>query len=247
MPEFRSVIDGPAMQARHRLTADQYQQTFDQLGAQGYRLVHVAGYDVDGADHYVAMWFLGGGPAWQARHRLTAGEYQQTFDELGAQGYRLIDVSGYAINGEDHYAGIWLQAGGPAWQARHRLTAGEYQQTFDELGAQGYRLVHVSGYVVNGQDRYAGIWIQEDGPAWQARHRLTADEYQQTFDELGAQGYQLMQVCGYSLNGRDFYAARWQLQQGTWQSWVALSGDDYQTRLEDLGSRGFRLVDVSGY
>ncbi|MGW1681430.1 hypothetical protein, partial [Saccharopolyspora sp. NPDC002376] len=49
---------------------------------------------------------------------------------------------------------------------------------------QGFRLVDVSGYG-NSRDRYAAIWEQRSGPAWQARHGLTADQYQQTFNELG--------------------------------------------------------------
>jgi hypothetical protein len=31
---------------------------------------------------------------WQARHRLTADEYQSAFDGIGLAGYRLADLSG---------------------------------------------------------------------------------------------------------------------------------------------------------
>ena len=44
------------------------------------------------------------------------------------------------------FAAIWEQTGGPEWQARHGLTAAQYQLTFDQLGTQGYRLIDVSGY-----------------------------------------------------------------------------------------------------
>ncbi|MGW1681429.1 hypothetical protein, partial [Saccharopolyspora sp. NPDC002376] len=96
-------------------------------------------------------------------------------------------MSGYEVNGQDRYAAIWEQSSGPAWQARHGMTADQYQQTFNELVGQGFRLVNISGYEVNGQDRYAAIWEQSSGPAWQARHGMTADQYQQTFNELVGQ------------------------------------------------------------
>jgi len=48
---------------------------------------------------------------WQARHGLTSAQYQATFDELLSQGYRLVQVSGYSVNGEDRYAAIWEQRG----------------------------------------------------------------------------------------------------------------------------------------
>ena len=44
------------------------------------------------------------------------------------------------------------------WQARHGMTSPEYQQAFDDLKGQGYRLVEVSGYSVGAQDLYAAIW-----------------------------------------------------------------------------------------
>jgi len=48
----------------------------------------------------------------------------------------------------------------PAWQARHGLTSTEYQATFNQLVAEGYRLELVNGYSVGGQDRIAAIWTK---------------------------------------------------------------------------------------
>jgi hypothetical protein len=193
--------EGPAWQARHGITAAQYQQIFNDLGAQGYRLIQISGYTVRGQDRFAAIWEQRGGPAWQARHDLTAAQYQQTFNELGTQGYRLTHIYGHTNGGADRYAAIWEQSDGPSWQARHGLTAEQYQQTLNELGSQGYRLIKVSGYGGDGMDRFAAIWEQRGGPAWQARHGLTASQYQETFDELGTQGYRLLCVSGYESHG----------------------------------------------
>ena len=43
-------------------------------------------------------------------------------------------------------AAIWEQRDGPPLQARHGLNAAQFQQTFDELLSQGFRLTQVSGY-----------------------------------------------------------------------------------------------------
>jgi hypothetical protein len=59
--------------------------------------------------------------------------------------------------------------------------------------------VDVSGYSVDGQDRYAAIWEADLGPAFTARHGLDSDEYQQTLDQLVAQGFRLTDVSGYSV------------------------------------------------
>ncbi|MFC0666201.1 trypsin-like peptidase domain-containing protein [Azotobacter chroococcum] len=202
--------EGPAWQARHGLTSAQYQQVFNELPGQGFRLTNVSGYAVGGQDLYAAIWEQREGPAWQARHGLTSTQYQQAFDELAGQGFRLTDVSGYAVGGQDLYAAIWEQREGPAWQARHGLTSAQYQQVFNELAGQGFRLTNVSGYAVGGQDLYAAIWEQREGPAWQARHGLTSTQYQQAFDELARQGFRLTDVSGYAVGNQDLYAALWE-------------------------------------
>jgi len=128
------------------------------MARQGYRLVHVNGYTAGGQDRYAAIWEKSAGPAWVARHGLSSAQYQQAFDDMAKQGYRLIDVSGYAAGNEARYAAIWEKSTGPVWMARHGLTAAQYQQTFNDLGKQGFRLVHVAGYSVGSQDLYAALW-----------------------------------------------------------------------------------------
>jgi hypothetical protein len=239
---------GPAWQARHGLSSANYQKTFDQLVAQGYRLVEVSGYEVGGDVLYAAIWEQRPGPAWQARHGLTGADYQKTFDELVAQGYRLVEVSGYAVGGDARYAAIWEQRPGPAWQARHGLTGADYQKTFDDLVAKGYRLIDVSGYTIGNEPRYAAIWEQSAGPAWQARHGLTGADYQKTFDDLVAKGYRLTEVSGYGVGGDPHFAAIWEQRPGpAWQARHGLSGVDYQLTFDELLAQGYRLVDVSGY
>jgi hypothetical protein len=188
---------GPAWQARHGLSSAQYQQVFDSLAQQGYRLVEISGYSVADQATYAAIWEQRQGPAWVARHGLTAEQHQQEFDRLSREGYRLVDISGYAVGGRARYAAIWEQRQGPAWVARHGLTSAQYQETFDRLAREGYRLVDVSGYNVDGEDRYAAIWEQGQGPAFVARHGLLSDAYQEEFTNLARDGYRLTRVSGY--------------------------------------------------
>jgi hypothetical protein len=201
---------GPAWVARHGLSSAQYQQAFDDMAKQGYRLVRVSGYEVGGQDHYAAIWQKSGGPAWVARHGLSSAQYQQAFDDMARQGYRLIHVNGYTAGGQDRYAAIWEKSAGPAWVARHGLSSAQYQQAFDDMAKQGYRLIDVSGYAAGNEARYAAIWEKSAGPVWMARHGLTAAQYQQTFNDLGKQGFRLVHVAGYSVGSQDLYAALWQ-------------------------------------
>ena len=148
--------------ARHNLTGAQYQAAFDEFTGQGFALDWVSGYFDGVQDLYAAIWRKSPiVPAWQARHGLTADEYQAFFDEVTAQGYKPLVVSGYGDGAQDRYAAIFRKiTDAPVCEAHHGLTSNQYQATFDELVAQGFRLELVSGYSVGGQDRFAAIWTK---------------------------------------------------------------------------------------
>lgn len=103
-------------------------------------------------------------------------------------------MSGYEADGQDRYAAILEQREGPPFAARHGLSADDYQRAFDELIGQGFRPVKISGYAIDGQERFAAIFEQRDGPRFVARHGIGGDEYQRTFDDLVAQGFRLVET-----------------------------------------------------
>ncbi|MFE9629373.1 hypothetical protein [Streptomyces sp. NPDC006527] len=147
---------------------------------------------------FAAIWEQSPGPSFHAMHGLTSGQYQQRFNDLVGQGFRPVHVSGYSNGGVDLFAAIFEQRPGPAFQARHGLTANQYQQTFNDLVGQGFRPVDVNGYLsAGGGERFTAIFEQRPGAAFQARHGLTAGQYQQTFNDLVGQGFRLLHVSGY--------------------------------------------------
>jgi hypothetical protein len=192
--------DGPDWTARHDMTAAEYQQEFDDLADQGYRLVEISGYEVDGQARFAAIWEQRTGVVWRATHGLSgAHQYEREFKRLTGLGYRPVDISGYSIGGQGFYAVIWEKSSGLEWVTRHDMTASEYQQEFDDMTGQGYHLVELSGYGVGDDDFYAAIWEKGAVPDWTARHGMTATEYQQAFDNLTLDGYRLLEISGYGV------------------------------------------------
>jgi len=196
-------------QARHGLSGSDYKYEFDVLASQGYRLVKVAGYSEDNQARYAGIWYKKGGNRWQARHGISPAAYQQAIIDLDQQGYRPTHVSVFTIGDQQFFSAIWEQERGLQWSARHDLTPAEYQQLFNELSAQGWRLRCVSGYEVARQARYACIWDNYAGLAWTARHYLDAAGYKQAFEELVRQGFRLIQVAGYTVQGTPRVVAIW--------------------------------------
>lgn len=240
--------EGPAWQARHGLTSAQYQQTFDELTRQGYRPVDVNGYSVGGRATYAAIFERRSAPEFAAFHGLSNARYQAEFDRLTRAGFKPVHIAGYTVGRQDRYAAIFEKSGSQGWAARHNIDAATFQREFDRWTGQGYRLVAVSGYNVNGQDRYAAIWEKRPSPPWQARHGLTSAQYQQQFNELAAQGYRVVKVNGWRAGNEPHFAAIWEKVDGpAWQARHQMLGDGYQEEFDRLLREGYRLRDVSGY
>ena len=189
-----------------------------------------------------------------ARHGLTSSEYQTEFNKIVSQGFRLKQVSGYASpsGNQDMYAAIWVKNDdGRAWVAQHGMTSSSYQQAFDKHTGNGFRLVQVSGYGVGGQARYAAIWeSRAGGGEWVAKHGLSSDQYQEAFDKYtkSPYNYRLTCVSGYTVNGKDNYAAIWEKNDGrAWYARHGMTSSSYQKYFNQYTSQGFRLTKVSGY
>jgi CubicO group peptidase (beta-lactamase class C family) len=235
-------------QARHGLSDVDYQKTFDELVGRGYRLVKVTGAEQGGAARFAAIWQRRGGNAWQARHGISEADYQTAVTTFGNAGYRVAHVNAFRLGASTRFSAIWEQDFGFPTIARHRLTDADYQALFTTLSRRGWRLRCVSGYEEGGEVRYACVWDEYAGPAWQARHGIDGQAYQQTFDQLIREGYRLVQACGYTVGGRQLFAAVWEQSPGhPWQARHGLPDTSYQTEFDANVSQGLRLVDVSTF
>ena len=187
-------------------------------------------------------------PAWQARHLLTFAQYQPDFDALKAQGYRPLDLNAYSINGEDHFASVWEQSPGPAWEARHDLSSDAHNALFRTLPQQGFRPISISGYDKFGEPRFASLWQKVGGAAVEARHGLTSAEYQTLFDAMKARGFRPVDICGYQDRGQVRFAAIF--DNSPMPEWVArhdLPLGRYLAERAHWEAHGFGLRRVSGY
>jgi hypothetical protein len=108
---------------------------------------------------------MAAGPEFVAHHGLTSAQYQQAFDDLGKQGFRLKEVSGYSPGGVDHYAAIWEKGGdGAPWIARHGIPLTGYQTQFDIDRFQGWQPLYVQAFTSGGSARFDVIYESPFSP-----------------------------------------------------------------------------------
>jgi CubicO group peptidase (beta-lactamase class C family) len=149
----------PGWVARHGMSSADYQKEFDLWTQQGYRLTHVSGYAQGAEARYAAIWELrNDGIEWIAYHGMTEATYGNTVSTLSVRGFRLVDVSGYEVNGNIYYAAIWEHSTAFSTNV-FDLTSEVYVGENTNLKYQGYVPTVVSGYTSSNSDRYAAIWI----------------------------------------------------------------------------------------
>ncbi len=187
------------------------------------------------------------GADWVARHGLSAAQYQREFTKQSKRGLRLISVSGYERKGQAHYAAVWAKRRGPAWAARHGMTAAQYQRAFDDYAKKGYRLTYVNGYSVRGRAYYAAIWDKRKGPAWSARHGMTTAQYQKAVTDMTKKKMTLKHVSAFSVRGSPRFAAIFERGGPAWVARHGLTAAAYQKAFDRFTRQGYRLKVVSGY
>ncbi|MDP1632556.1 MAG: hypothetical protein Q8L66_14165 [Caulobacter sp.] len=185
---------------------------------------------------------------WEASVLLPAGEYQAAVNQMVSRGFRPAHINVANIGGEPRFSAIFTETDGRAWEARHDLTSAAYQTAFDRFLKQGYRPVRVCGYDKGGEIRYAAVWEKVRGPAFEARHNMTSAQYQKTFNDLVARGYQPRQLSGFNVGGQSLFAAIFEADRATpFSAMHDLNSRGYQAAFNQMNAKGYVLRQVSGY
>lgn len=142
------------------------------------------------------------------KHKVYEGDYQTVFEDVAGKGYHLISVNGYVVNNKTYFNSVFEKFPESfLGDGFHNLTADEYQKKFVELKEEGFRPIHIDTYLLNGQVRYAGSFLQTPGPAWIAHHGLAEAQHNRQYDEHIRDGYHLIQKSELDHRGRKYIAS----------------------------------------
>lgn len=234
--------------ARHNLTAAQLQAEHNTNTANGYRIISLGGYVEGGLEKYIAHWEQIAGVPLIMRFGLSATDYQNETNQYVAQGYRTISVTGHVLGSTTKFSAIFIKDGTLSWASRHDLTSAQYQTTVQNFAAQGLKVKHVSGYVVNGVEYFAATWEPANGKSWVARHNLNATDFQAAANQYASQGFELKMMSGYNKAGIDYYAGVWETASNPhWSARSGLTGINYQNEFDNHYYQGYKPQFVSAF
>jgi CubicO group peptidase (beta-lactamase class C family) len=196
---------------------------------------------------------------------LTDQEHRHVFD-LWTQGlYRLVDISGYEVNGQARYAEMWEKdrLGQAPWWSRHDITVAEYQNVFNQQKLNGLGPIRVSGYTVAGTTLYAAIWQKILGRDWAAQHNFNILNLRNHARVVQTQGYRITDISAYSalMPNPDHtgpgpapivrvgsFSSIWERSDGReWQVTGPYTSAQHQSLFDRLVQQGWWPIRVSGF
>lgn len=197
--------------AEHRnLSSSEFSDKWNLYRDNGYRLVDQESYTLGGTRYYAGIWVENGEHfAWASYRNLTSAEFSDRFQQY-KDDYLMIDFEAYAVGNSTRYAAVWVEnEENLAWVERRGLTSAEFSDYFDQY-KDTYRVLDVESYQVNGQQRYAAIWVENtNGRAWQEWRDMTANDYRNRWIRNRDLGYRLIDFEEYETDNGIRYAGVW--------------------------------------
>jgi len=185
----------------------------------------------------------GGFPEW-----VRVGISEETLPFAFEHGYQPVWIDGYSVNGTTHFNVILRPEDGTPWVERHNLTAKQYQLEFNYWVSRGYRPLQVESYLSGNAVRYAVIFVNKKGPAWQAYHGVPANIHQQRFNKLTAQGYRPVNISVVSVNGKPQFTALYEKRKvGSFVALAAIPLDQFQKHFNENRSAGRQLAYLNAW
>lgn len=189
-------------------TPADFQDAFDDAHAAGLRPREVSvTLDGSGNPRYSAIWMARGGAGYYTFMALDDATFGAKWDDLiKTKGYRIEDHFTYNLGGKRTHAVVFVNDGVHDFKAPYSYTAADYQTFFNDAYGDGYAQTSINMEELAGGLRVGGVFMKKAG-SWPVRFGLSAADYQQKFNELGALGYRLYKIQGYA-NSTQF-AAIW--------------------------------------
>jgi CubicO group peptidase (beta-lactamase class C family) len=234
--------DGRAWVSRSNLTSAQFSEYWQEYSDAGMRLIDQDAYPVNGEIRYAGIWMenvenLG----WYSYRNQTSAEFSEQFAAKSRDGFMMVDVEAYQLDGQQRYSQIWVQnTTGLGWIERRNMTSQQYADYFDEYAAEGMRVFDLESYQIDGQQRYAAIWVENtNGRGWYAYRDMTAQQYSNRWFQLRDAGYRVIDFEVYETASGTRYAGVWR-QNGDRPNW------GLKDQVNRLGEQHLADNDVAG-
>lgn len=184
--------------------------------------------------------------SWTSIRNQSSEDFADYFQEQVDKGLMVIDLEVDVIEGRYEVGAVFVDnPDDRGWLSRRDLTSDEFSALWSDLAERDYRLHDQETYVVDGQRRWAGVWIENrENLLWASRRGLTSSEFSAEFERRRAD---MMPVDyeRYETGAGPRYAIAWVENPDNigWTLWRDGSSEDFAKKFDDLSS-DHRMIDL---
>ncbi len=170
------------------------------------------------------------------------------------QGLMMVEIGFDEVTGLYH--GVWhenvlnaLTGTDRAWQVLWDLDTDEFNAIWEQFREDGFRLHDQAHYYLDGERRYAGIWIDNVGGFDWRSHRNSDPTQFASRRENYADDYIPIAIEGYTVNGAPRYAGIWveNVDDLGWHLHRDISNAQFGDHNSKYRSEGYRLLNRAVY
>lgn len=189
---------------------------------------------------------------WASIRGYNSRRFSRHFNAKKDQGFRMVDIEVDQLNGgRPKYAAVWqTNSDQRGWATWRDLSHEEFSQKWNEYKDKGFRLIDQEAYTINGQRRYAGVWMENvENLGWASYRNVDSETFSQRFDNYSGQGYRMVDVEAYATSQGTRYAAVWVKNNDGlgWRVRRGMTSSSFSEKFETYASQGYRLVDIESY
>jgi hypothetical protein len=199
-------------ESKRELTVVEYKEENENFLKKGFVPVDIEVDRVGASLHFGGVWLKSNEDfVTEMKFGMDDLMFSNFYGEMADRDYRLIDFEAYETNGKTRYAAIWKPKQGEKARFYRGLSKEEFGRVSALMEEEGFRLVDIEGYNVDGQLNFACEWVSLDEK--QASHfayHMMADEFYQKNAALSNDGYRLTDIEAYEIGrGEVRYAGSW--------------------------------------
>lgn len=138
-----------------------FSNRYGEMADRGFRLIDFEAYEANGKYRHAGVWLKNEGHEVRFYRGIEKEDFGKVSASLDGAGYRLLDIEGYAFEGDFVFAAEWVKR--QEWQKSQYafdLLPDEFYNKNSTYVNDGYRLTEFETYEDNGVVYYCGSWLK---------------------------------------------------------------------------------------
>lgn len=191
------------------------------------------------------------GRGWESRRDLDDASFAARWAANRDRGYRLAGFESYRVDGQQRYAGHWVENRERlGWASVRDRTSAQFTDAAKQYERDAMLPIDVDAYDTAQGLRYASVWVANpDKLRWAIKREMSGADFDKVTEANRKAGLRLHTIESYRSNGKQRFAAIWvENRNGRgWSGYRDMDANGFRNRWNQMRDMGLRLDDYERY